>query len=94
MIYLKEANDNLREILTKFREDKKGKHISEHIIASEIALSLSDLFLINGREISSEEKEWFRAGIYLDYIFGGSPWEEILVRYNKVCLELQNLGQL
>lgn len=94
MNYLKEANKNLREILTKFREHKKDSFISEHILAAEIALSFSDLFLINGREISNEEKEWFRAGIYLDYILGGSPWEEIIVRYNKVCLELQNLEKI
>ncbi|MCP9757279.1 hypothetical protein EGI26_19130 [Lacihabitans sp. CCS-44] len=94
MNYLKEANENLREILTKFRENKNDKYISEHILAAEIALSFSDLFLINGRKISNQEKEWFKAGIYLDYILGGSPWEEIIVRYNKVCLELQSLGQI
>lgn len=91
---MKEANINLRESLAKYRISKKDSFISEHIFAAEIALSVSDLFLIKGRGISNQEKEWFKAGIYLDYILGGSTWEEVIVNYNMVCLELQNLGQI
>lgn len=76
---------DLRLRVCQYRLEKTGKkEISTHLNAVDIALSLVELGFKDKRQISKEEESWFRAGLYLSYVFSNSEWEDIYINYEKM----------
>jgi hypothetical protein len=78
--------ENLRKRVCEYRLQKAGvKQISTHLNAVDIVLALAELAIRDKRPISKEEENWFRAGMYLSYVFDGSEWEDIPVGFEKIA---------
>lgn len=81
---IKTVND-LRQRVCQYRLEKTSiKDISTHLNAVDIVLSLVELGLRDKRPISKEEENWFRAGLYLSYVFGNSEWEDISLKFAQI----------
>ncbi len=77
--------NNLRSRVCQYRQESAGvKEISTHLNAVDIVLSLVELGLKDKRAISKEEENWFRAGLYLSYVFANSEWEDISFEFDKI----------
>lgn len=77
--------NGLRLRICQYRQEKIGvKEISTHINSIDIVLSLAELGLKDKRPISKEEENWFRAGLYLSYVFENSEWEDISLEFDKI----------
>ncbi|MGB5028816.1 MAG: hypothetical protein WBO38_09965 [Chitinophagaceae bacterium] len=77
--------DNLRKRVCQYRLEKTGiKEISTHLNSVDIVLALVDLGIKDKRPISKEEECWFRAGLYLSYVFANSEWEDIYIEFDKL----------
>ncbi|WP_290793202.1 hypothetical protein [Flavihumibacter sp. UBA7668] len=81
----------LRQRLCEYRLARQGQNISTHVNAIDIALALTELGLKDGRPIDEQEKNWFRAGLYLSYVFDGSEWEDIARSYNDIVEKVKQL---
>lgn len=85
--------NNLRKRICQYRAEKFGfKEISTHINAVDIALALTELGVKDNRAITKEEQEWFKAGLYLAYIFENSEWEDIVDEYNRIVAQVEKLS--
>lgn len=81
---IKTVND-LRQRVCQYRLEKTSiKDISTHLNAVDIVLSLVELGLRDKRPISKEEENWFRAGLYLSYVFANSEWEDISLKFAQI----------
>jgi len=82
--------DNLRKRVCEYRLLRTGlKDISTDLNAVDIVLSLVELGLKDNRPISKEEENWFRAGLYLSYVFANSEWEDIYLEFDKIVSEVE-----
>jgi len=82
---INELIHKLRCRIADYRKTKwQVKEVTTHLNAIEIALALTDLGIRDGRPITSDERNWFRADLYLAYVFEGSDWEDILEDYRQV----------
>jgi hypothetical protein len=85
-----ESVDNLRRRVCLYRLEETGVNaISTHVNAVDIVLSLVELGLKDKRPISKEEENWFRAGLYLSYVFANSEWEDIYLEFDKIVNEVE-----
>jgi hypothetical protein len=83
--------ENLRTRVCQYRLEITGvREISTHVNALDIVLSLVELGIKNKRPISKEEENWFRAGLYLSYVFENSEWEDICIEFNKIVSVVEN----
>ena len=83
--------NRLRYRLCEYRKATEGlKAISTHVNAIDIVAALSELGIIDKRAISVEEQNWFRAGLYLSYVFGGSDWEDIVNDFEEIVSYVEN----
>lgn len=85
---------NFRSRLCEYRSKRMDVEVSIHINAMEIALNLAEFALYRDRKIKKEELKWFDAGLQLEYVLGGSEWEDLLEYYNDLHIELKNNGLL
>lgn len=80
----------LRKKVCEYRLHKANlSEISSHVNAIDIVLSLSELGIKDKRSITKEEENWFRAGLYLSYVFAGSDWEIISIEFDKLVNEIE-----
>lgn len=85
--------DNLRKRVCEYRLLRIGvKEISTDLNAVDIVLSLVELGIKDKRVIKKEEENWFRAGLYLSYVFAGSEWEDIPIEFEKIVKEVERLN--
>ncbi len=89
---LKKTNRELKERLSEYRLSNKGVVISTHINAIDIATSLIDYALEDGREILVQEKIWFEASYYLSFVLSGSEWEDLSDTYSDICDYLNKIN--
>ena len=83
--------NGLRLRVCQYRLEKTGvKEISTHLNAVDIVLSLVELGLKDKRPISKEEENWFRAGLYLSYVFANSKWEDISLEFDRIVSAVEN----
>lgn len=71
-MHLETEVNRLRQRLCEYRLAREDQNISTHINAIDIVLALTELGLNDGRSINEQEKNWFRARLYLSYVFDGS----------------------
>mgnify|MGYP001465446936 CR=1 FL=1 len=81
--------NDFRRRLSEYRSKRIDTEVSIHINAMEIALNLSEYAHFNNRKVQKEEQKWFDAGLQLEYVFGGSEWEDLLEYYNDLQLALK-----
>ncbi|WP_109833263.1 hypothetical protein [Reichenbachiella versicolor] len=86
--------NNLRDRLTEYRIHTKSKKASIHVNAVEIALCLAEFSAIDNRQIKESERAWFTAGVYLEYTFGGTEWEDINDLYFQLKKSLIKQGHM
>lgn len=85
--------ERLRKRVCIYRLEKMGiKSVSTHLNAVDIVLSLVDLGIKDKRPISKEEEQWFRAGLYLSYVFDGSEFEIIASDFNLIVAFVEKLN--
>ncbi|MBC6490648.1 hypothetical protein ACFSQD_18165 [Flavihumibacter stibioxidans] len=85
--------NNLRKRVCEYRLLKMGvKEISTDLNAVDIVLALVDLAIKDKRAIKKEEENWFRAGLYLSYVFSGSEWEDIPEEFEKIVYATEKLN--
>jgi len=85
--------DNLRKRVCQYRLAEMGVNdISTHVNAVDIVLSLVELGLKDKRSISKEEENWFRAGLYLSYVFANSEWEDIYLEFEKIVSAVEEVN--
>lgn len=83
----------LRRLVCEYRIQKTDANkISTHLNAVDIVLGLVDLAIRDKRKISKEEETWFRADLYLSYVFDNSEWEEISNQYKIIVAETKKLN--
>lgn len=83
--------NQLRKRVCEYRLAKNEQNdISTHVNAIDIVVSLVELGLKDKRPITKEEENWFRAGLYLSYVFDGSEWEDIVRDFEILVSEVEN----
>jgi hypothetical protein len=89
---LQELNSKLRNRLLEYRVSEAGKETSVHINAIDIATSLVEYALEEKRQIFTYERNWFNAAYHIDYVLGGSEWQDLSDLYAQLCdlLESRN----
>src|SRR5690242_8511378 len=84
MNFIAELN-SLRIRVCQYRLLRTGvQEISTHLNAVDIVLALTDMAVKDHRPITHEEEQWFRAGMYLSYVFEGSEWQDIHVKFDEI----------
>lgn len=85
MIELEKIIVITRKRLKDFRLKNSDSEISIHIIAFEIAISLTEFSLKTNpsRKISEEEEQWFNAGFQIYQVLVNSEWEDMIDLYYK-----------
>ncbi len=90
MEIIKKVNQ-LRKRVCEYRLAKHEQNeISTHVNSIDIVISLVELGLKDKRPISKEEENWFKAGLYLSYVFDGSEWEDIVRDFEIIVSEVEN----
>ena len=85
--------NSLRKRVCEYRLQRVGeKEISTHLNAVDIVLSLVELAIRDKRPIPKDEENWFRAGLYLSYVFDGSEWEDIPIEFEKIVKATEKLN--
>ncbi|GAA0874328.1 hypothetical protein GCM10009118_07360 [Wandonia haliotis] len=77
-----------RKRLSEYRFKRIGMEISLHVNAMDIVLCLAEYALHQNRKITKDELRWFDAGLQLEYVFGGSEWEDLLDYYDSLHQKL------
>lgn len=85
---MKELIENFRVRLSEYRYHRIDKEVSIHVNAMDIAICLSEYALLDARKITKDEMRWFDAVYQLDYIFGGSEWEDLVNYYDRLKNEV------
>jgi hypothetical protein len=85
---MQELIEKFRVRLSEYRYHRIGKEMSIHVNAMDIAICLSEYALFEGRKIKKDEMKWFDAVYQLDYILGGSEWEDLVDYYDKLQNEV------
>ncbi|MFN8288505.1 MAG: hypothetical protein U0V74_17235 [Chitinophagales bacterium] len=80
-----EVNNKLKIRLAEYRIARKGQEVSIHINAIEIASSLVSFALLENRQITFEERQWFKATYYVSYVLDGSEWQDLSDMYCQIC---------
>lgn len=80
----------LRSRVCEYRNQKHEMEISTHLNSVDIVLSLSELAIRDKRPITKDEENWFRAGIYLSYVFDGSKWEDIHADFEIIANAMES----
>lgn len=77
-----------RKRLSEYRFKRIEEEVSLHVNAMDIALNLAEYALRENRKIDKNELKWFDAGLQLEYVFGGSEWEDLLDYYEELHKKL------
>lgn len=80
----------LRDRLIDYRYSRKGHVVSNHINAIDILVSLVEYGIKDKRPISLDEQRWLDASYYVDYVLGGSEWEDLSDMYSQLVEKVRN----
>lgn len=86
---MEEKLELFRNRLIEYRYRKIGQEISIHVNAMDITIALAEYAIKENRKIKKSELCWFEAGLQLEYIFGGSEWEDLLDYYDELYQDLK-----